>query len=228
MARRILVLCTAALAACDTGVTSTGYAGGAGATVRLVNATAASLDLAVSGSVAPGNGGLAFGAASICTPIEAGSPNLTVRATGTATALAGFSPAFAAANKYVVVAFADANGLTQFTTFATTTFTPASGQSGLKVVDAAPGTGNYDVYATLPGTALGPSSATNLSFGSSTNFFNVDPGTVQVRLTNAGTQTVVFTAGSQSLSAGRNYALVIGPPATGTSEFRSFLVLSCL
>jgi hypothetical protein len=224
--RRIALLCTAALVACDTGVTTTGFAGGASATVRLVNATALSLDLASSGSVAPGNAGLVFGASSTCIPTDAGSPDVTVRASGTSVALAGFSPAFAAANKYVVVAY-DANGVTQFATFATSAFTPANGQSGLMVVDVAPGPGNFDVYVTAPGSALGTAAAFNLSVGGNTNFVNVTAGTEQVRLTNAGTQTIIFSSASLTLSAGKNYVLVIGPPATGTSALRSFLVTSC-
>lgn len=226
MTRRLALLFAAALSACDTGVTSTGLAGGNAATVRVVNATATSLDVASSGSVAAGNANLAFGAPSTCTTTDATTPNLTVRNSGSATALAGFSPAFAAGSKYIVLAY-DANGVTQFITFATSTFTPGSGKGGLKVVDVAPGTGNFDVYVTAPGAALGAVSATSLSSGGSTNFFSVDAGTQQVRLTNSGTQTVAFIAGSQSFTAGRNYVLVIAPPATGTTELRSFLVGSC-
>jgi hypothetical protein len=226
MSPRLGFLFAAVLTACDTGVTTSGYAGGASATVRLVNAAAVILDLASSGSVAPGNGALAFGSSSICTPTAAGASDLTVRTSGTATALPGFSPALAAANRYLVVAYT-ANGVTQFITFSTSAFTPGSGKSGLKVVDAAPGTGNFDVYATPPDSALGLPSATNLSYGSSTSFFNVDPGTVSVRLTTSGTQTVAFNAGSQTIAAGRNYVLVIGPPASGTSEYRSILVPGC-
>lgn len=226
--RRTALLFTAALAACDTQATSTGYAaGGASAAVRVANATTASFDVASSGLVAPGNGGIVFGAASTCTATDAGAPDLTVRVSGTGTALAGFSPAFAAANRYIVIAYANGSGPTQFTTLATSAFTPVSGQAGLKVVDAAPGTGIFDVYVTPAGAALDSVRATNLSFGGNTNFFNVVAGTVQLRLTTGGTQTVVFTAGNESLSAGRNYVLVIGPPTTGTSALRSFLVAGC-
>ena len=226
-ARCCALILTAALAACDTQPTTTGYAGGTYAIVRLVNVSTASLDLVTGSSVATGNGGLAFGASSSCTTVDVTAPNLTVRTTGTTTPLSGFSPTFASGNKYIVVAYTNANGLTQFTVGNTNAFAPGSVQSGLKVVDAVPGTSSFDVYVTPPGAVLGTASATALSFAGSTNFFNVDAAATQVRLTNAGTQTVVFTTATPTSTAGRNYVLIIGPPATGTSEFRSFLVTSC-
>ena len=227
MNRCMALLLTAALAACETNVTGSGIAGGTSAVIRVVNATASSVDVATAGTVAIGNAGLAFGAASNCTTTDATAPNLTVRTSGTGTVLAGFSPVLGPGGRYLAIAYSDANGLGQFSTFVTNTFIPASGQSGLKVIDTAPGTGNFDVYAGAPGSALGTVSATNLSFGVTTAFLNVNAGAVQVRLTNAGTQTIVFTAASQTLASGRNYVLVIGPPAAGTSGLRSFLVSSC-
>lgn len=224
--RRIALLFTVALAACDAGVTSTGFGGGTTATVRVANASSDSLDVASAGSVANGNGGLLFGVSSTCTSTDAAAPDLTVRKTGTGSVLTGFPTSFAVGAKYLVVAYS-ANGVTQFATFPTNTFTPGSGQSGLTVFDAASGTGNVDVYVTPTGSTAGTPSATNLSFGSSANFFNVAAGSEAVVLTNTGTQTVVFTAGSVSLSAGRNYVLVIAPPSTGTTALRSFLVTSC-
>ena len=227
MARRITLLLTAALAACDAGVTSTGFAGGNTATVRFVNATASSVDVAASGTVATSNGGLAFGTASTCVVTDASAPGLSVRTAGTGNVLPGFPTAFTAGGKYAVVAYLDAGGVTRFATFATNTFTPGSAQSGLRVFDAATGTGSFDVYVNPPGSAPGTASATNLSSGTSTGFFNVTAGSQQVRLTNAGTQTIAFDAGSLALGAGRNYVLVIGPPLAGSSVLQSSLVPSC-
>lgn len=227
MTSRLVLLLAAALIACDTHPSAVGYAGGSSATLRLVNASATNLDLASSGSVAPGNGGLVFGAASTCTATDAGAPDLTVRTTGTGTSLGGFSPTLAAANKYVVVAYGDAGAAPQFVTLNTGIFTAGNGQAGLKVFDAAPGTANFDVYVTVPGTALGTASAIGLSFGSSTNFFNVDAATMQVTLTNTGTKTVVFSTTGLSFNAAKNYVLVIAPPAAGTSQLRSFLIAAC-
>lgn len=227
MLRRIALLLTAALAACDTGVTSTGFAGGSTATVRFVNATPSSVDVASAGTVATSNGGLTFGTASTCVVTDASAPDLTVRTAGTGNVVPGVPTAFTAGGKYTVVAYVDAGGVTRFATFATNTFTPGNAQAGLKVFDAATGPGSFDVYVNPPGSALGTASATNLVSGASTSFFNVAAGSQQVRLTNAGTQTTAFDAGSLALGAGRNYLLVIGAPSAGSTVLQSALVPAC-
>ena len=221
------LLFVAALAGCDAKVTSTGFAGGTTATVRVVNATAGGLDVASAGTVSTDNGGLAFGTASSCAVTDASAPDISVRTAGTSNVLSRFPTAFTAGGKYTVVAWVDAGGVTQFATFATNTFTPGSGQAGLRVFDAATGTGSFDVYANSPGSSLGATLATNLVFGASTSFLSVVAGSQQVRLTNSGTQTIVFDSGALSLGAGRNYILVIGPPSTGTSVLQSALIPSC-
>jgi hypothetical protein len=155
MTHRIALLLTAALAACDTRVTSTGFAGGNAATVRVVNATGGTLDVVSAGTVATGNGSLVFGTSSTCTATDAAAPDLTVRTTGTSSTLTGFPPALATGGKYVVIAY-DANGITQFITIPTSPFTPGSGKSGLDVVDVAAGPGNFDVYISARHSARRP------------------------------------------------------------------------
>ena len=222
----MLALCTLALVACDTRP-STGVGGGVTATVRFVNATGTSLDVALNGSVGSANGNLGYGTSSSCISVDVSSSDMSIRATGTTTALPGFTPSFAAGERYIVVAYPDANGTPQFTTLQSTGFTPASGQGGLRVFDGAAGSSVFDVYVTTPGFTLGSPNATNLSFGSSTPFFNAEAGTQQVRLTNSGSQTVVFNAGSLTITAGHNSILVIAPAAPGSTVLRSFLVPAC-
>ena len=221
----LTLLSTAALAACESRP-STGVAGGSTASVRFVNATGATLDVVSGSSVSANNGNLGFGTHSTCLGVDATTPNLTVRASGTTTALPGFSLSLATGGRYIVIAYLDRAGTTQFTTFSTTDFVPVSGQSGLRVFDAATGT-SFDVYVTAPGADLGVSSAINLSFAGSTNFLGVNGGTVQVRLTPPSSQTVVLDAGNQTLAAGQDYILVIAPAATFTTTLRSFLVTAC-
>ena len=222
----VTLLSAAVLGACDNNP-STGLAGTTTATVRLVNATGASLDVALNGSVAANNANLGYGTSSSCLGVDAAGANLAVRAAGTTTPLTGFAPLFTAGVKYVVVAYLDAAGATQFATLSSNAFTPSTGQGGLRVFDAATGTFNFDVYLGAPGAAFGTASATNLFFGSSTSFFNVGAGTVQVRLTNASSQTVAHDAGSLTFTAGQNYVLVVAPAATGSTALRSFVVTAC-
>ena len=49
----------------------------------------------------------------------------------------------------------------------------------------------------------------------------------QIRFNNAGTTTSALTLSNQTFTAGQNAILVIAPPATGTTAFRTFLVTGC-
>ena len=60
-----------------------------------------------------------------------------------------------------------------------------------------------------------------LGFGASTGSFSVTAGTLQVRLTNNGTTTVVFDAGNQVLAPDASYTLVV---SSGTA---AILVQDC-
>jgi hypothetical protein len=95
------------------------------------------------------------------------------------------------------------------------------------VVNLAAGAGSYDVYVTAPGAALGTASATGISFGTASGLISVTPGSQLIRLTNAGTQTVVFAIGGTTFTAGQNQVLVIAPPAAGSTVPRTFVVTAC-
>lgn len=49
----------------------------------------------------------------------------------------------------------------------------------------------------------------------------------QVRITNAGTQTLVLDVGARSFVVGQNVTLVIAPPAAGSTTPRAFYVTGC-
>jgi hypothetical protein len=216
-----------ALAACDTNNTTGTGSNNNNATVRFINATTTSLDIASSGTVTSGNGALGFGNSSSCMTVDATSSNLAVRQTGTSTALSGFTPSFQAGGNYTVVAYTGAGGATQFATVSNA-FTPSSGQGGLRVFNAGVVGSNYDIYVTAPGAALGTTSANNIGFGAGSSFFNVNAGTSQqVRITNAGSQSVALDVGNQTFTAGQNATLIIAPPAPGSTTLRSFIVAGC-
>jgi len=221
----VLLASSVALAACEDD-DPTGPGSSNNATVRFINATSTSLDIGQGGTVATGNGALAYGTFSNCLTVDATNANVAVRQTGTSTALTGFTPAFQPGGNYTVIVYPGAGGTTQFTTVANA-FTPAAGQGGLRVFNAA-GTGtNYDIYVGAPGAALGSPAANNISYGSGSSYFNVATNAAQqVRLTNAGSQTVVLDVGNRSFAAGQNATLVIAPPATGAVP-RAFYVNGC-
>jgi hypothetical protein len=210
----------AAVAACDD---STGT--GVNATVRLANATGNNIDVASGTAVATGNSNIGFGASSSCIATNAIEPDLMVSPTGTTNSYASFSPLLRGGDSYVAVAYPGFAGAPEFA-YITTSSAPATGTSGLRVFNAAAGSGTYDVYVTAPGAALGTAAAFGIGYRTASGFLAVPAGTSLVRLTNTGTQTVAINAGNLVFTAGQNAVLVIAPPATGTVP-RTFLVSGC-
>jgi hypothetical protein len=224
----VTVITTLALGACDSDGRLGVGAGSAGrATVRLINATAMSLDIATAGAVPTGNGALGFGTSSTCISVDAVSPNLVVRQTGTSTVLAGLAPSFQSGGNYSVIAYQGAGSTAQFAVLSNA-FTPSTGQAGLRVFNGASAGSSYDVYVTTPGAALGTSRVNNVGFGSGSSYFNVGTTAAQqVRITSAGSQTVVLDVGNQTFTAGSNTTLVIAPATPGSLTPRAFFVQGC-
>ena len=212
--RRVLavaLLTCAALAACESRPT-VAFAGGNGAAVRLVNASSSHLDLLLNGVAPSGNRALAFGTSSTCTVVDVTSDSVAVRITDSTTTIP-FTPTFAVGGRYLLIAYPNANGVIQLSTV-TQDSNLVSLRSELAVFEGVPSTvtGNYDVYITAPAGALVTPTFRNLSFGFGTPFFDVAPRVTQVRLTNAGTQSVVIDAGTFALAANTVYLLAVVLP----------------
>jgi hypothetical protein len=193
------------------------------AMVRLVNATAVPLDITSSGVVPTGGGNIASNSSSSCVRVDATIPNLAVRQTGTTSNLPGLVPNFVRDASFTIVAYPVSNGTIQFASVPSS-FTPAAGQSGLRLFDGAPTTGSFDVYVTPPGAPMVTPSASNLGFGSATSFLTVAAGTNQTRFTNVATTVVAFDAGSRAFTAGQSQIFVLSAPR-GT--LGSIVVPSC-
>jgi hypothetical protein len=219
------LLAFAALAAChddDTIVSPTGTA-----TARVANATTTPVDVASGAPIATGDANIGFGASSSCLTTDVFQPTLTVSPTGTTNSFALFPPNLRADQSYVIVDFPTFAGAPEFAAI-NTTLLPPSGQAGLRVFNAAAGSGAFDVFVTDPAASLGTPSATGISFRTVSGLISVTAGTpVLIRLTPAGTQTVTINAGNQTFTAGQNAVLVIAPPAAGTTALRTFLVSGC-
>jgi hypothetical protein len=233
-----LTVASATLAACSgDNVLGIGIAGGgtntdslSNARIRFANATSASLDVATGGAVTTGNGSLGFGAASSCISTNAVTPNVAVRIAGTTSVVPGFTTAYQSGVSYTVIAHTGANGATQFATLPDT-YTPASGQTGLRVFNAGSASSSYDVYVTTPNAPLGstPPIFGGVTAGSSSGFIDVSTtGAQQVRVTAAGSKAVLLDLGTVTFVAGQSVTLVLAPPlAGGGTSPRSFLVATC-
>ena len=198
------------------------------ATVQFINATAVSLDVAQGGTVATGNGALSYGTTSLCIATDATNSNLAVRQTGTSTPLPGFTPAFQPGGNYSVIAYPGTTAATILFATVSNAFAPTAGQGGLRVFNGAGAGTSYDIYVGTPGGSSATAGANNVGFGSGSSYFNVAAGTPQqVRVTNAGSQTVVLDVGSRTFTAGQNVTLVITPPVTGSPVPRAFYTTGC-
>jgi hypothetical protein len=196
------------------------------ATIRLANATNSALDVLQGTTVLTGGGNLAFGTSSACSSVNAATPGLTVRQTGTTTALPGFTPTLAVGNTYTIIAYPNGAAV-QFATL-TNTFTPVAGQAGLRVFNATGGATGYDVFVTASGATLVTPTVANALAGTATAFISVPAGSSQIRITATGLLTpIALDLGAQSFIAGQNATLVIAPPAAGSTTIRAFVVPAC-
>src|SRR5262249_28681429 len=126
-----------------------------------------------------------------------------------------FTPTFVLGGNFTVIAFTDANGITQFATL-NNAFTPAGGDLGLRGFNAAASVASATLLAN--GTVVG----TSIPFGTANQFTSVPANTVDITWESGTTQ--LLDAGSLTLTAGELATEVLGPPAAGTTAFRSFVV----
>lgn len=192
------------------------------ATVRFANATSAGIDVDNGDATAGTNLGFAgtTGCLYVNTTGQAGT-SLEFREAGSATLMVGFSQNFAAGGDYTVIAYPGFTGNAQFMTLDNSGYTAVSGQAGIRVVNAAPGSGS--LILRLDGEVVGP--AGGVAYGSASAFANVTAGTETFTITSGG--TTVATTDALTLTAGGTHTLVVAPPAPGTSELRTFLVRGC-
>ncbi|HET9011474.1 MAG TPA: hypothetical protein VFN38_06635 [Gemmatimonadaceae bacterium] len=222
--RALALLCSLALAACGDGSGLLGVSGSAdAATVRFVNASASSLDLATAGVVAASNANIAPGSGVACFSVaDPVAPGLSVRQSGTSADLTGFAPLLARGGRYTLVAYPGASGFIQFATVPNVSLLVA-GRSALRVFNGSSSLGVVDVHVTAPGAALVSPSVTGVGYGAASGTFDVSAGTIQVRLTSSTTAAVLFDSGSLTLEAGKVYTLVV---SSATSA--ALLVPDCI
>jgi len=195
------------------------------ATIKFTNATNTALDVLQGTNVLTGGSNLAFGASSACSSVNAATPLLTVRQTGTTLPLPGFTPVLQVGNSYTLVAYPNGTAV-QFATLQNN-FVPAAGQSGLRVFNATGAPTGLDVFVTTAGGPLGTPTIVNALGGVPSTFVSVPAGSSQIRITTTGLTVVLLDLGAQTLTAGQSATLVIAPPAVGSTTIRAFLVPAC-
>jgi hypothetical protein len=103
---------------------------------------------------------------------------------------------------------------------------PAAGQARLRVVHAAATAPAVDVYVTAPTADLATTSATltNVAFKAFSDGLEVPAADYRVRVTAAGSKSVVFDSGTLPVPAGADLLVVAVPQANGISPISLLLI----
>jgi hypothetical protein len=209
--------------------------------VRFINTTNTGMDVAISGLVTTANTNIASLASSQCLTINAATPALSFRNTGTTTDLTGFTASFTAAHEYWVVAITGASAATQFVTldqaFTPTAVTTDAGIAGL---NANFGGGPYDLHVAVPGTALGTTTVknANLAFGTPSALVNTTipfntatppvAQPLQLQFTGAGNTTVARNHGNVTFVPNTSdLAIIVSGAAATPTTLRSLVNGGC-
>ena len=186
--KRVLLVATMSLFALS--------AFGQSARIRVVHASpdAPAVDVFVNGSKVFEN--LPFREYTDYQPISAGTYNVQVKLTGTDTTVLQASPALSSGTDYTVIATGYANpgknpGL-DVILLTDNNALPADGGVKLRVVHAAPGAPNVDVYVTSPfETLMGKTPIlSNVPWKAGSGYLEVPAANYQARVAVAGTQTI--------------------------------------
>ena len=161
-------------------------------TVRVINTSpdAPSVDVVVSGDVI--GTGILYTQSTGYTEVDKEPDNLTVKMTNSQTVILDSGLSTDEQQGYSIFVMGRAAGLVAVQ-FLDDLQNPPVGNAKLRIVQAAASTSNVDVYVTAPGANLATATptATNLSFKSATQYFQVPTGTYEIRITTAGTKTVL-------------------------------------
>ncbi|WP_051258622.1 DUF4397 domain-containing protein [Chitinibacter tainanensis] len=103
---------------------------------------------------------------------------------------------------------------------------PATGKARLRVVHGAATAPAVDIYITTPTADLATTAATipNVAFKGVSAALEVAPADYRVRVTAAGSKTVVFDSGTLPVAAGNDLLAVAVPQANGSAPISLLLV----
>lgn len=156
---------------------------------------------------------------------DAGAASLAVRLVGGTADLATLSPTLKANDDYTLLLVKRAAG-PALVALSDTNAAPAAGKAKLRIVHAAAAAGNLDVYVTAPDAdiaAINPTVAA-LQPDKATTYQVIDAANRRVRLTTAGTKTVVLDVNPVALTAGQVKTVVAVEAAAGGSPLGSVTI----
>lgn len=167
--------------------------------------------------------GVTYGAAfSNGVVLEAGARTFTARLSGNAADLASTAGTLANSGAYSVVLAKRAAGDTLIV-FVDTAATAPAGKSFIRTLNVAPAAGAVDLYVTAANTDLATATpqVSGIDALKASRYVEVDVGTYRVRLTTAGTKTVVLDVNTIAIPARATRAIAVLEAAAGGTPLQS-------
>lgn len=159
---------------------------------------------------------VAYGVPTTYRRVGNGNRTVFIRQTGSNTVLYQSNPAplFEENKKYTVVAVQGASSLGALV-LEDGASTPAVNNAKLRVIHAANGTANVDVYLAPTGGALpgAPTFANVAYLGNTAGYVNVASGTYDIRVTTSGTTSVLVNQSITLPSQGVRTVIILDNPA---------------
>ena len=211
----LLLAASALTAACSDDDENTGPEGQA--RVRVIHASpdAPAVDVLVDDAAALSN--VDYLTASDYVELADGAHNVKVNAAGTSTTVIDADVDLADGTDYTVIASGLLEAI-QPIVLEDDNSTPAAGTARVRAIHGAPSAPAVDVYVTAPGADLEAASpaVSNVAFGDVADYLEVPAGDYQVRITPAGTKTVVIDSGALTLTSGQvRTAIAVDAPGGG-------------
>ena len=211
----LLIAASALTAACSDDDNNTGPE--SQARVRVVHASpdAPAVDVLVDDAAALSN--VDYLTASDYVELADGAHNVKVNAAGTSTTVIDADVDLADGTDYTVIASGLLEAI-QPIVLEDDNSTPAAGTARVRAIHGAPSAPAVDVYVTAPGADLEAASPalSNVAFGDVADYLEVPAGDYQVRVTPAGTKTVVIDSGALTLTSGQvRTAIAVDAPGGG-------------
>jgi hypothetical protein len=222
----LLFAASALTAACSDDDDNTGPEGEA--RVRVVHASPDAPDVDVLLDDAEVLGDVPYLTASDYLGLPAGDHNLKVNAAGTATTVIDADMNLVDGTDYTVIASGLAEAIEPIV-LQDDNSTPAAGNARVRAIHGAPGAPSVDIYITAPDADLETTIPllVSVEFGDVADYVEAPAGDYQVRVTPAGTKTVVIDSGTFTLSSGQVRTAIAVDAVGGGAPF-DLLVLEDL
>jgi len=158
-----------------------------------------------------------FRAASDYLDVAAGTRNLKVNAAGTGTSVIDADVTLVDRTGYTVIASGLVAEIAPIV-LEDDASAPAAGTVRIRAIHGAPSAPAVDIYVTAPGADLASATPvlTDVAFGDAADYMDAPAGEYQVRVTPAGTRTVVIDSGALTLTSGQvRTAIAVDAPGGG-------------